>query len=331
MKEQFVNEFLATVCNNFDSEQLNLIKSKLFIFVDDWEVKRKETEIIPYIDYIPNCYETYFVTKKIEGMSMKSLSLYKMILDDFFMKVHKPLKDINVNDIRIYLYKTQEERKISNRTLDERRIIINTFMEWSTNEGYIEKNPCRNIKAIKYERREKESLTDVEIEMIRNNYNNIRDKALVEFIYSTGCRVTEVSRVNIDDVNFETNELIVFGKGDKHRKVYLNAKTKLALQDYLKIRDDDNEALFVGLVKPYNRLAKSAIEKIVRDLGVKAGLKERLYPHKLRRTYATVMLDRGADLAEVQKALGHVNVGTTTVYAKALDSNIKNKHKKCII
>ena len=331
MNEQFVNEFVASVSSNFDEDTLRKIFKKLTVFVNGYEIKPVETSVALYVDYIPECYQTYFVTRKIEGMSMKSLEMYDLYLKDFFRQVHKPFKAITTNDIRVYLYNVQTQRGISNRSLDCRRTVINAFFEWCCNEEYINRNPCRNIKKIKFEEKERKPLSAIELEELRNACNSIRDKALVEFMYSTGCRVSEVVNMNKADVNFENKEVVLFGKGNKHRTAYLNAKAELALKSYLEIRTDDNEALFVSDRKPHKRLSKFGIEKRIGQLGELAGIERRVFPHLIRHTTASDGLNRGMGIEEVQAILGHESIATTMIYAKVSKSNVKSHHTKCIV
>lgn len=275
---------------------------KLTIFVSDYEIEPRKTEIVPYEGYLPECYEIYFATRKIEGLSIRSLELYNMVLRDFFFQVNKQLTEITTNDIRVYLYQTQETRKISNATLDNRRVIIHTFLEWAANEGYIGSNPCRNIKAIKYERAQRKPLSGMELE-----------------------------RLNITDVDFEQKDVHLFGKGDKHRTSCLNVRAELALKNYLATRNDDNPALFVSERAPHGRLKKPAIEKRVRQLGEMSKIGRRVYPHLIRHTTATDGLDRGMPIEEVQQFLGHVNINTTMVYAQVSRANLKRDHRRYIV
>ena len=331
MREQFVKEFVTKLVNQIPDDALKIVYQKLIIFVSDYEIAPRNTEIVPYEGYLPECYEIYFATRKIEGLSVRSLELYNMVLRDFFFQVHKDLKQITTNDIRIYLYKTQETRKISNATLDNRRVIIQTFFEWAANEGYIGSNPCRNIKAIKYERAQRQPLSGMELERLRNACETVRDRAMIEMLYSTGCRVTELERLDIADVDFEQKEVHLFGKGDKHRTSYLNVKAEFALRNYLETRTDENPALFVSERMPHGRLKKPAIEKRVRQLGELSKIGRRVYPHLIRHTTATDGLDRGMPVEEVQQILGHVNINTTMVYAQVSRANIKRDHRRCIV
>lgn len=331
MRERFVNEFLTKIEGKITDDDLKIVYQQLLIFVGEYEISPRHTEVVLYEGYLPECYKIFFVTRKIEGMSMKSLELYNMVLRDFFYNVNKKFEEITTNDIRLYLYNTQQTRKICNSTLDGRRTIIHVFCEWAANEGYIGSNPCRNIRPIKYERAQRKPLSGMELEMVRDACTTLKDKAIIEMIYSTGCRVTELERLDITDIDFQKKEVYLFGKGDKHRTSYLNAKAEFAIKKYLESRDDNNPALFVSDRRPHGRIKKEALEKRVRKLREASGIGRRVYPHLIRHTTATDALDRGMPIEEVQQILGHVNISTTMIYAKVSKENVKNDHRKCIV
>lgn len=331
MREQFIDGFMAELNGEVPDEYLRTIRNKLALYVNDFDIKIRETAVIKYTGYLPDFYKAYIVSRKIEGLSKKTLELYNLYLDDFFFTVNKNVKDITANDIRVYLYTTQESRNISNRTLDSRRTAIHAFFEWAANEGYVNKNPCRSIKNIKYERIQKKPLSEMELERIRLSCQTVREKAMIEFLYSTGARVTEACIAKKSDVDFYKGEVVVLGKGNKHRKTYLNARSKLLLKQYLDSRDDESEYIFVSDRKPHQALKKEAIEKIVREIGKKSGLGRPLTPHLFRHTLATMLLQRGTPITEVQKILGHVDINTTTIYAKVSDEDVKTSHIKYAI
>ena len=237
----------------------------------------------------------------------------------------------NDNDVKAYLYNFQKTRNVSNRTLDSVRSVLSSFFSWASAEGYLDKNVMISVKPIKYRRKQRGSLDDYELEKLRSACDTIRDEALVEFLYSTGCCVSELVNVNKEDVNIKDGKVTLIGKGDKERKSYLTAHASLALQEYLKSMDDDNNALFVSKVKPHNRLKKGAIEKIIDELGVKAGIEKKVYPHLIRHTTATMGLQHGMDVTEIQKMLGHANIETTMIYAEVNQNDVKTSHKKYII
>lgn len=330
MQEQFVNNFMTQLYYDIPMEYQNIIRNKLFMFINNFDISPRQTFIMPYNGYLPANYKAYFVSRKIEGLSQNTLDLYHLYLNDFFFTVNKPLMEINSNDIRVYLYQLQVQRGISNRTLDSRRAAIHAFFEWSTNENYIPKNPCSAVRKINYERNPKEPLNDTELEMVRISCQTIREKALVEFLYSTGARVSEVVNMKISDIDFNRREVMLFGKGNKYRKSYISAKCVLYLYEYLNTRRGISEYLFISERQPYGNLKKEAIEKIIKELGYRANLENTLTPHIFRHTLATDLLNRGTPITEVQKILGHENINTTTIYAKVSDQDIKNSHNKYI-
>lgn len=331
MKEIFTSNLMAKLSNIIPPELLRQVQTIVELHLDDYEIAKRNTEVILYEDFTPSWYQSYIVSQKIEGMSDNSLRQYMMYLKNFFewlQNVQKPIEKITPNDLRVYLYTLQKTRNISNRTLDGRRSVLHAFLEWSANEGYLNKNPCRAIGVIKYERRERKPLTAIEMEQIRKACRTIREKAMVEFFYSTGCRVTELVRLNKEDVDFERNEVMLFGKGNKHRKSYISARAKLALIDYLKERKGDSEALFTSERAPYEGLKKPAVEKIIREIGERSEITRRVFPHLIRHTTATDCLNRGMDVTEVQELLGHADVATTMIYAKRNSESVKFKHQK---
>lgn len=331
MREKFVAGFVTSLHEEIPDKYLELIRNKLAVYVNEFDITPRETAIVKYTGYLPEFYKTYLVSRKIEGLSMKTLKLYDLYLNDFFFTVNKDAKEITANDIRVYLYNAQQARNLSNRTLDSRRTAIHVFFAWASGEGYIDKNPCGTIKNIKYERIQKTPLTDIELERVRQACKTPREKALIEFLYSTGARVTEACTVKISDLDFAKSEVIVLGKGNKHRKTYLNARSKILLNQYLNIRDDTSEYLFVGSRKPHAPLKKAAVEKILRGIGEEAGMDRPLTPHLFRHTLATLLLQRGTPITEVQKILGHANINTTMIYAKVAENDVKTSHMKYAI
>lgn len=258
--------------------------------------------------------------------------LYGVVLTDFFRTIQKKPETVSANDIRVYLYLYQKNHKISNRTLDCRRTIICGYFNWMAAEEYICKNPAINIPPIKYERKHKKAMTQLDLEKVRSACKTKREKAIVEMLYSTGCRVTELERLNISDVNFETKEVFLFGKGDKHRTSYLNAKAEVALKDYLNERNDKNPSLFVYDREPHSRLKKSGIELIVKKILERTSdVSTHVTPHVFRHTTATTALDRGMNIVDVSKLLGHQKVETTMEYITTNSESVKNDHHNYIV
>lgn len=329
--ENFAKEFMVKLDGKFSENDMAVILQELQMFANDYDIYKKETSLTIYEPQIPECYKTYMVSKKIEGLSMLTLKTYDLYLKDFLLRIHKPIQEITANDIRIYLFNYQNENNVSNRTIDGRRLVINAFMEWLHVEGYIEKNPCCQIHPIKYELKPREPLSGIELELVRDACKTYREKAIIEIFYSTGCRVSEMVNLDKANIDFAKSEIHLFGKGNKHRISYMNARSEVALKKYLFSRRDNNKALFVSSRKPHNRLKKTSIEKIVREIGERSGINRRLFPHLIRHTTATNALERGMNVAEVQKILGHEKLDTTMIYAKVCQENVKHDHKRYIV
>lgn len=297
-----------------------------------YEIKPIDKQIIISNNDLLKLASMFAVSKKMQGLSEKSISLYIMILKNFINTVNKELDKITATDIRLYLYNYQESHKISNRTLDMRRVVISSFFSWLTQEEYITKNPALRVNPIKHERKHKQAMTQMDLEIIRNSCKTPKELAIIEMLFSTGCRVSELVNLNIKDVNFQTKEVVLFGKGNKHRLSFLNAKAEVSLKEYLNLRKDDNTALFVSDRKPYDRIKKSGIEAIVRRIVERSpDISTHVTPHIFRHTTATVALNRGMEVTEVSKLLGHAKIETTMEYITSSTENIKNKHKSCII
>lgn len=245
------------------------------------------------------------------------------------MKIKKQVYNINTDDLRKYLFDHKNENNSSKTTIDNIRRIFSSFFSWLEDEDYIIKNPVRRIHRVKTGRVVKEVLTDENLEVLRDKCEEIRDLAMVELLTSTGIRVGELVRLNIEDIDFYERECVVFGKGESERVVYFDARTKIHLMEYLQSRKDDNSALFVSLNSPYDRLGISGIETRLRELGNKCNI-NRVHPHKFRRTMATNAIDKGMPIEQVQKLLGHVQIDTTMQYAMVNQSNVKLAHRKFI-
>ena len=305
-------------------DNIALVKEVLFNLVCDKEIREIN-------DFKPKDNESalnlFISSKNVEGCSSKSLKYYRTTLISLLVKINKPYYLIVTEDIRIYLADYQEKNNIGKVTIDNIRRIISTFFSWLEAEDYIMKSPERRIHKVRTGKPVKEVYSEETVELIRQNVSNIRDLAIIDLLYSTGMRVGELVKINIKDVDFENRECIVLGKGNKQRKVYFDAKTKIHIKQYLETRKDNNDALFVSLMKPYNRLEISGVEIALRKIGNKLGIKK-VHPHKFRRTLATKAIDKGMPIEQVQHMLGHTKIDTTLEYALVDDSNVKLSHKK---
>lgn len=331
MKEKLLNDVTLRLSDYFSHEELNLIKNELSIVLINYTISKESTELEVYNYDTPPAVKAFLVCKMVEGIAQSSLNQYKLVLDDFFRIFRKPLKNITSNDIRVYLYNYQKEHKIQNSTLNYKRGILNEFFEWACNDKYVSSNPVRQIATIKCEQKEREPLTQMELELLRQACSNSRETAVLEMFYSTGCRVSELSHMDITDINFETKEVKIFGKGNKHRTSYLNAKAEVALKTYLKTRTDVNPALIVSERTPFNRMGKDGLEDMIAKISQRTTIKKKVTPHVLRHTTATIALENGMELSEISELLGHSDISTTLIYAKTSKAKVKASHTRCVI
>lgn len=256
----------------------------------------------------------FLQTKHLEGLSKTTLDVYKLQLLLISREIGKRFEEINVNDMREFMARYQEEHNIKNRSMDNLRRVLNSFYNFMEEEDYVMKSPMKKIHKIKEEKIIKSPFTEEEVVIIQDACRNIRETALIDFLYITGVRVSELCTLNIKDIDFDKQEAIVFGKGSKERVIYFDSRTKIHLQKYLKRRIDDNPALFVTSDAPYTRLGKNGVEYIVKQIGLRAGINN-CHPHRFRRTLAIRMIDRGVPIEQVQRILGHSKIETTLIYA----------------
>lgn len=321
-----MEEKLVKILNEM-AEYLSISQMKKLQEVLLKNMKEQEDSISEATNY--DYLEMFIAAKKIEGCSDRTVAYYKVTVEHLLKCIDTPIRRITTDEIRSYLAKYQEKSGCSKTTVDNIRRNISSFFSWLEEEDYILKSPMKRIHKIKTVQPVKEIISDELIERLRDACLCKRDLAMVDLLYSTGIRVGELVRLNVDDISFEERECVVFGKGDKERKVYFDAKAKLHLQDYLKERNDDNPALFVTLDAPHQRLKISGVEIRIRRLGRSINA-EKIHPHKFRRTMATRAIDKGMPIEQVQKILGHSQIDTTMQYAMVNQSNVKNAHRKYI-
>lgn len=301
----------------FNFENLEII-----VKTDDYKKQQDKEENEKFIGM-------FISSKEVEGCSKRTIKYYKEIIENFVYSFEKSIKHIITDDIRKYLSEYKEKSNCNSVTIDNLRRVLSSFFSWLEDEDYIIKSPVRRIHRIKTAQTVKETFTDENIEKMRDECNNVRNLALVELLISTGIRVGELVNLNVQDVNFEERSCIVLGKGNKQREVYFDARTKIHLLQYLNSRKDENEALFVSMKKPHKRLSISGIELIIRKLGIESEV-NKVHPHKFRRTLATMAIDKGMPVEQVQKLLGHVKIETTMHYAMVNQNNVKISHRKYI-
>lgn len=331
MYERMKAEFAIMLAEKYSVNETKDILMMLNIVAENYEVKERETALVVWEeDAIPKLVKEYLVVKKIEGLSELTLKNYRIFLEKFFVTVRKEPQMVEKNDIVLFLYRYKSEHDITDRSLDKIREYLCRFFNWACDGGYIDKSPARTIKPIKYEVKEREGLTQLELEYIRNACTNLRDRAMIEFFYSTGCRVSELTILKKEDINLDTGVVHLFGKGKKHRGSYLNAKAKVALSEYWLSRGDDNEHAFVSM-KGAKQLNKEGVEKAVRNIAERSGITKHVTPHVLRHTTATQGLENGMPVESIQKLLGHSSINTTMIYAKTSKERVMGEHKRCVI
>ncbi len=313
-----IEQGMLPYLNNYQLEQLHNVLVRVLESPDDRTTEAER-------DFL----SIYIAAKRVEGCSDKTLHYYKATIANALQIIVKPVKHITTDDLRQYLDVYQRRNNAGKVTIDNVRRVLSSFFSWLEDEDYIVKSPVRRIHKVKTGKTVKETYSDEALEIMRDHAENIRDLALIDLLSSTGMRVGELVQLNRADIDFENRECVVFGKGDKERKVYFDARAKIHLLKYLESREDDNPALFVTLLRPYDRLKISGVEIRLRELGRKLNI-PKVHPHKFRRTLATMAIDKGMPIEQVQQLLGHQSIDTTMVYAQVNQSNVKNSHRKYI-
>lgn len=321
MNEKFI-EIISDMADVLNAAQLKRLQEVLLKRLVKDEPEKKKISNEEYLN-------KFLEAKKIEGCSERTIKYYKVTVEQLLKKVLHPIRKVTTEQMREYLVDYQKINNCGKTTIDNVRRNISSFFSWLEEEDYILKSPMRRIHKIRAEKLVKNVITDEDIERLRDGCDCLRDVAMIDLLYSTGIRVGELVRLNRADINFSERECVVFGKGDKERRVYFDAKSKIHLINYLKSRIDDNPALFVSLDKPYNRLKISGVEIRLRQLGRKLHL-DRVHPHKFRRSMATRAIDKGMPIEQVQKILGHSQIDTTMQYAIVNQNNVKAAHRKYI-
>lgn len=327
MKELFKQKILSQMSDSLNFQQMELLEFVLRQNIESLNIRDLTEKALNETPI--NLLQSFLSAKKIEGCSEKSLKYYFSTIEALLNKLNKNISDISTNDLRLYLSDYQNKNNSSKVTIDNIRRIFSSFFSWLEDEDYILKSPVRRINKVKTAKTIKEILTDEDIEKLRDNSQNIRDLSIIEILSSTGMRVGELVKINIKDIDFQERSCIVTGKGNKQREVYFDARAKIHLLEYINQRKDNNEALFVSHSKPNKRLTINSIETILRKLGKKCNI-NKVHPHKFRRTLATMAIDKGMPIEQVQKLLGHTKIDTTMHYAMVNQINVKMAHRKFI-
>ena len=325
--ESLRTELALNLCNIIpDADLLNRVLSAVDLSMQNYQIERKPVDIVP-VTGMPEVVRYYLASKAIANLSKGTIRQYGYKLSNFFAAVAKPYMDVTANDIRCYLYKYRVDHNASDSYLDNIRITLCSFFQWLTDNDYIPRNPCAKVEKVKYQQKRREALSSLSLETVRYGCQTPIEKALIDFLYSTGCRVSECAGVLLSDIDWDNNSVLIrHGKGDKQRTVYFNDEAKVSLLEYLKPRKFKSDALFSCIRSPHRPLSAHTIEQIVKAVGERTGL--HVYPHKLRHTFATIGLRNGIPLDEMQALLGHSDPKTTMLYTDQDHSNIQIQHRK---
>ena len=326
MIENLINDIEQAMLGVLNNEQMSQLRKVFDYTFRDINVSSKNNEECSGNSEL---IDIFLSAKRVEGCSDKSMHYYRSTLNNAIRKIGKNIRHITTDDLRSYLNDYQLTSGATKVTVDNIRRILSSFFSWLEDEDYIVKSPVRRIHKVKVGKTVKETYSDEALEQMRDHCEGIRDLALIDLLASTGMRVGELVKLNRNDIDFENRECIVTGKGDKQRRVYFDARTKIHLQRYFAERIDDNPALFVSLLAPYDRLQISGVEIRLRRLGRELNI-PKVHPHKFRRTLATMAIDKGMPIEQVQHLLGHQSLDTTLQYAMVNQTNVKMSHRKFI-
>ncbi len=327
MKDEVMDRVLKGLIGVLEPEQVRSVSNSMLVVFNDYKIERITQEVMEVNDEWKQQLEMFLVSKMVEGKSSKTVEQYSYELKQLLGYLNKDVANITDDEVFGYIAKYKSVRKVSNQTLENKRLVYSSFFSWLHNRGKIVKNPMLSISTIKCEQRIKQPFSDEERQRIFDACLDNREKALVEFLYSTCVRVGELVQLNKNDIDFREKELIVYGKGNKERTVYLNAKASMYLKRYLDLRGDNSDALFASQRIPNDRITKGAVEAILKRIGKRAGV-ENVHPHRFRRTGATNALNKGMSLQEVSIMLGHVKLDTTRIYCTTEQESVKYSHRK---
>lgn len=330
MQEHAINDLLVRLSDKLPDESLKVIKEAVTIWLKDYIITEQKTDLATRADTSCRELQDYIVAKKVEGKSEGTLKQYVMHIQSLIFFTNKPVKDITTGDIMAFLY-SKQKAGVKDISVDNARTVINGFYSWLVSCDYLEKNPCAKIGRIKYEKNTHQPLAAVDLEKLRAAAKNSQEKAIIQVMYSTGCRVSELATLKISDVDMTEKEVTLLGKGNKHRISYLNARAVVALQAYWDERKGESEYVICSQRRPYGPLSTRRFELILKDLKERAGIDGSVTPHTIRRTTATDAIDKGMPIEQVQKLLGHENISTTLIYAKVRKENVKQGHQKYIV
>jgi integrase/recombinase XerD len=326
MKDKFILEVVAKSMDFISDEQARKLKSLLDEQLYNYELTEASHSLVQYVG-IPEKLLLYLASKKLDGLSKNTLNSYQRNLTRFVQFIRKDITDIDSMDIRRYLA-AYSGTGVKNTSIATEIWILRSFFGWLAKEDYIIKSPMLKIQNVKTEKRVRRALTSEEMELLRDSCKTLRERAMVEFFFSTGCRLDEICKLNKQDIDWTNDKCLVYGKGSKERYVFINAKAKIHMLKYLNSRNDNNEALFVSSKEPHKRLGRRSFQVDFHKLGEKTGIKKNVFCHLIRHTTATTLINNGASWAEVQHILGHSDPSTTQIYVDINTDAIQQSHKK---
>lgn len=306
------------------------ILEELDIVAADYEIRRACTDLI-VSEGPPQVVKNYCAALAVENKALGTIDGYRRDLIRFLETVRKPFNQVTTNDIRVYLFNRQHDNHLAKSSVEHLRVVINAFYNWLVDEEIMDRNPARRIEPIKVPRSGRQALKALDLEYLRKACETTREKALVDFLYSTGCRISECAALNVGDISWaDRSALIRHGKGDKQRTVYFNAESEVSLREYLDNRPHSSTALFCKTRAPYGNITKEALEKEVRNIRQRANLSVTVTPHVLRHTFATTAINNGAPVQHVQQLMGHASLDTTMIYTHTQQDDIKASHRKYV-
>ena len=330
MKDEIVMRVIQEMTSLLDQEQLGALKEAIRAVLCGYDIQKKETAIRCVDQNGPDYLRTYLETIRQNGKSEGTIDQYRLHISRMLAYIGKDVQQIEDDDLIDYLHRYKQIRQVSGRYLNNLRLVFNSFFRWLQRRKVILRNPVDGLEPIKYRQTVKKPLSPEELEKVRCACERERDLAIVEFLYSSAVRVSELTRLNREDIRWESDDVMVLGKGNKEREVYLNARAHLHLRQYLDSREDDNSALFVTARAPHERLTRAGVEYIIAGLGRAAGV-ENVHPHRFRRTAATDLLRMGMPIEQVQELLGHVKIETTRIYCTVTREQVRASHRRYML
>ena len=327
-RDEFVIRALDGLQDEFDTEQLKIIESILIECISDYEVEKRCTDIVEYGREIPEWYMYFLARKKIAGRSDETLKLYNRYILDFFVNAPAAVDKMDGTLMLYYLYECQKRLRISNRTLDQIRIILNTFFAWAAAEGYVQRNFVASIDPIKYVEKSRQPLTEEEVVMVREACDTYRERAIIDVFLSTGVRLSELVGIKWSDIDMNAKTIQVFGKGSKFRTVMFDSQTKVSLLQYKLLRAGNSDYVFLTDVYPYRPLKKGGVSAIVKQIASRTNITAKITPHIFRHTFATHALERGMSIDKLRRLLGHESISTTEIYTKVDLSQIAYEYRR---